>query len=109
MLQVELAGPQPNPALENAASTASDDASRAESSASDAAERARAIRERNTRRAQEAVDDVRREDQATAAAVRAAAAQAPLAGVAAGTPTAANAFASVSLSGLSVDQWREIA
>ena len=50
-----------------------------------------------------------REDRATAAALDAATAAAPLAGVPVGAPTAATGFAQVALAGLSVEQWREIA
>ncbi|MGH2764095.1 MAG: hypothetical protein ACRDLD_16195, partial [Thermoleophilaceae bacterium] len=69
----------------------------------------RTVRTRNTERAQDAVDQVMREDRATAAALDDAAGAAPLAGVAYGAPTPATGFAQVALSGLSIDQWREIA
>ncbi len=108
-VELALAGPDPSVALQNAADDASDDAAVAESAAGDARAHAEAVRARNTRRAQEAVDDVLREDRATAAALDAATSAAPLAGVPVGAPTAATGFAQVALAGLSIEQWREIA
>jgi uncharacterized protein YukE len=108
-VELALAGPDPGAVLRNAAADASDDAAVAETAAGDARAHAEAVRARNTRRAQEAVDDVLREDRATAAALDAATAAAPLAGVPVGAPTAATGFAQVALAGLSIDQWREIA
>ena len=108
-VELALAGADPGTALQNAADDASDDAAAAETAAGDARAHAEAVRARNTRRAQDAVDDVLREDRATAAALEAAASAAPLAGVPVGAPTAATGFAQVALAGLSVDQWREIA
>jgi uncharacterized protein YukE len=108
-VELALAGPDPSAALQNAADDASDDAAVAETAAGDARAHAEAVRARNTRRAQEAVDDVLREDRATAAALDAATSAAPLAGVPVGAPTAATGFAQVALAGLSIDQWREIA
>ena len=61
------------------------------------------------RRAQDAVDDVLRQDRATASALGDAGGAAPLAGVADGAPTPATGFAQVALSGLTIEQWREIA
>ena len=107
--ELALAGPDPSAALRNSAADASDDAAAAESTAGDARAHADAVRARNTRRAQEAVDEVRREDRATAAALDAASAAAPLAGVPVGAPTAATGFAQVALTGLTLEQWREIA
>ena len=108
-VDLALAGPDPSVALQNAADDASDDAAVAESAAGDARAHAEAVRARNTRRAQDAVDDVLREDRATAAALDAATSAAPLAGVPVGAPTAATGFAQVALAGLSIEQWREIA
>jgi uncharacterized protein YukE len=108
-VELALAGPDPGAALQNAADDASDDAAVAETAAGDARAHAEAVRARNTRRAQDAVDDVLREDRATATALDAATAAAPMAGVPAGAPTAATAFAQVALSELTLDQWREIA
>ena len=107
--ELALAGPDPGAALRNAAADASDDAAVAETAAGDARAHAEAVRARNTRRAQDAVDDVLREDRATAAALEAAASEAPLAGVPVGAPTPATEFAQVTLAGLSIEQWREIA
>jgi uncharacterized protein YukE len=107
--ELALAGPDPGAALRNAAADASDDAAAAETAAGDARAHAEAVRARNTRRAQDAVDDVLREDRATAAALEAAASAAPLAGVPVGAPTPATGFAQVALAGLSIEQWREIA
>jgi uncharacterized protein YukE len=107
--ELALAGPDPGAALRNAAADASDDAAAAETAAGDARAHAEAVRARNTRRAQDAVDDVLREDRATAAALEAAASEAPLAGVPVGAPTPATEFAQVTLTGLSIEQWREIA
>ncbi len=108
-VELALAGADPGVALQNAADDASDDAAVAETAAGDARAHAEAVRARNTRRAQEAVDDVLREDRATAAALDAATSAAPLAGVPVGAPTAATGFAQVALAGLSIEQWREIA
>ena len=108
-VELALAGPDPGAALQNAAADASDDAAVADTAAGDARAHAEAVRARNTRRAQEAVDDVLREDRATAAALDAATQAAPLAGVPVGAPTAATGFAQVALAGLSIEQWREIA
>jgi uncharacterized protein YukE len=108
-VELALAGPDPGPALRNSAADASDDAAVAESAAGDARAHADAVRERNTRRAQEAVDEVLREDRTTAAALDAATTAAPLAGVPVGAPTAATGFAQVALAGLSLEQWRAIA
>jgi uncharacterized protein YukE len=108
-VELALAGPDPGVALQNAASDASDDAAVAEAAAGDARAHAEAVRSRNTRRAQDAVDDVLREDRVTAAALDAATSAAPLAGVPVGAPTAATGFAQVALAGLSIEQWREIA
>ncbi len=108
-VELALAGPDPSAALQNAADDASDDAAVAETASGDARAHAEAVRARNTRRAQEAVDDVLREDRATAAALDAATSAAPLAGVPVGAPTAATGFAQVALAGLSIEQWREIA
>ena len=107
--ELALAGPDPGAALRNAAADASDEAAVAETAAGDARAHAEAVRARNTRRAQDAVDDVLREDRATAAALEAAASEAPLAGVPVGAPTPATEFAQVTLAGLSIEQWREIA
>lgn len=107
--ELALAGPDPGAALRNAAADASDDAAAAETAAGDARAHAEAVRARNTRRAQDAVDDVLRDDRATAAALEAAASAAPLAGVPVGAPTPATGFAQVALAGLSIEQWREIA
>jgi uncharacterized protein YukE len=108
-VDLALAGPDPGVALRNAAADASDEAAAAETAAGDARAHAEAVRARNTRRAQDAVDDVLREDRATAAALEAAASAAPLAGVPVGAPTPVTGFAQVALAGLSIEQWREIA
>jgi hypothetical protein len=107
--QLMLAGPDPSPSLQQGASAAADDAAVAANAAAGAQAHADAVRTRNTERAQDACDEVRRQDTATAAAVDDAAGAAPLAGVRAGTPTPAQAFATVALSGLSERQWRDIA
>jgi uncharacterized protein YukE len=107
--ELAIAGPDPGAALRNAAADASEDAAAAESAAGDAHAHAQAVRARNTRRAEEAVEDVLREDRATAAALDAATAAAPLAGVPVGAPTPATGFAYVALADLSLEQWREIA
>jgi uncharacterized protein YukE len=104
-----LAGADPSPSLQIAADDAAADASAASATAGDAASHAQAVRERATRRAQDAVDEVDREDRATAAALDRAAAVAPLAGVPIGAPTPATSFGQAVLSPLSVEQWRAIA
>jgi uncharacterized protein YukE len=108
-VELTLAGPHPGAALRNAAADASDDAALADSAAGDARAHAEAVRARNTRQAEDAVDDVLRQDRATAAALDAATAAAPLAGVPVGAPTAATGFAQVALTGLTLEQWRAIA
>jgi hypothetical protein len=104
-----LAGPDPPAALARAASETSADAGATSGMAGDARAHAEAVRERNTRKAQDACDEVLREDVSTAAAVDAAASAAPLRGVPIGSPTPAIGFAQVGLSGLSIGQWRQIA
>jgi hypothetical protein len=101
--------PDPSPSLERAADEASSDAQALGSAASDAAAHAQAVRERNTRRAQEACDEVLRQDRATAAAVDRAADLVPLSGVPAGAATPATGFALLVLGDLTPDQWRQIA
>jgi hypothetical protein len=108
-MELALGGPDPSAALRNAAADASDDAAVAETAAGDARSHAEAVRSRNTRRAQDAVDDVLREDRATASALDAATAAAPLHGVPVGAPSPATGFAQVALEGLSIEQWRHIA
>jgi Proteins of 100 residues with WXG len=108
-VELAFAGPDPSPSLQAAANDAADDAAVAGSAAADAEAHAQQVRARNTRRAQDAVDDVLREDRSTAAALDNAAAVAPLSGVPVGAPTPANNFARTALSGLSIDQWRAIA
>jgi uncharacterized protein YukE len=97
------------PALQAAADDAADDAAVASSAAGDAAARAREVRERATRLAQDACDQVLREDRATAAALDRAEADAPLAGVPVGSPTPATTFGRTALADLTLDQWRAIA
>ena len=106
---VTMAGADPAPRLQIAADNAAADASAASGAASDAASHAQAVRERATRQARDAVDDVDREDRATAAALDRAAAVAPLSGVPVGAPTPATTFGRTVLSPLSVEQWRAIA
>jgi uncharacterized protein YukE len=106
---VSLAGDDPSPSLVSAADDAADDAAAASTLAGNAAAHAQQVRERNTRLAQDACDEVLRVDRTTAAAVDHAAAVAPLSGIPAGSPTPANKFAQTVLSGLTIDQWRAIA
>jgi uncharacterized protein YukE len=107
--RLALAGPDPSESLKTSAGDAADEAGAASGAASDAQAHANAVRERNTRKAQEACDQVEREDKRTAAAVNAAGNAAPLAGIRAGQPTPANTFAQATLGDLSLDQWRAIA
>src|SRR4051794_302666 len=107
--QLALAGPGPSPSLEQNANNAADDAGAAPSAAPGAQAHADAVRARCVKLARDACDDVLRQDVATAAAVDDAASAAPLFGVRAGTPTPAQAFATAALSGLSHQQWLDIA
>jgi uncharacterized protein YukE len=108
-IQLAFAGDHPSPSLVAAANDAADDASALGTAADNAAAHAHAVRDRNTRLAQDACDEVLREDRTTAAALDHAAAVAPLSGVPAGSPTPATTFAQTALSGLTIEQWRAIA
>ena len=95
--------------LEGVAASAARNADDAASAAHAARTHATKVRQANTKKAQAACDAVKRADANTAGTVRTATSRTPLRGVPFGAPTPATNFGRVALSGLSRDQWQEIA
>jgi uncharacterized protein YukE len=108
-LALDLAGSDAPTGLSTAAGDADADAASAGATAGDARAHAVQTRQRAERRAEELCDDVRAADRATAGAVDAAAAAAPMGGRFPGAPGPSMGFARRVLANIPVDQWRDLA